>query len=212
MAKKSGTEFTSGDPLAAIDADLVRSAVAKLRVGDRLTSDERRAYKAFEKKREEESMRRHYSSVPQKMWREWSGRQTKVLKDQAQRYGIPIGATIDLSELALWLHDFFAKHGRKFSAPETDDPELQGTASPALEEQRREKAIMLRLQRLEREGTLVDKAYVDDKLEQLAAVLRRAGERLERRYDSDAKAILDEAINGFRREHAAMWPGDVSKR
>ena len=50
------------------------------------------------KKLKEEQLRwRYYRTIPQKHWKVMSGRQTKVLAEQAQRYGLPFGsASIDL--------------------------------------------------------------------------------------------------------------------
>ena len=59
-----------------------------------------------------------------------SGRQTKVLNEQADRYGLPLGGpVIDLPKLARALHDFLAANAKKLN---TDDTALLGGGnSPA---------------------------------------------------------------------------------
>lgn len=45
-----------------------------------------------------------------------SGRQTKVLNEQAERYGIPLGGrTINLPAVVRALHEFLARNARKLS-------------------------------------------------------------------------------------------------
>jgi hypothetical protein len=83
-----------------------------------------------------------------------SGRQTKVIHEQAVLYGIPFGgAAINLSEVVRSLHDFLAANARKLSAD--DDMLGSGVPSPALERYREERAIMAKLDRQERERQLV---------------------------------------------------------
>lgn len=63
----------------------------------------------------------HYHSIPQKHWREMSGRQARTLIEQAERYGIPFaGATVDLPAVVLALHDFFASNAAALSSTEAD--------------------------------------------------------------------------------------------
>ncbi len=68
-----------------------------------------------------------------------SGRQTKVINEQAERYGIPFGgATINLPTVVRALHDFLADNAVKLARD--DDPLMQGVGSPALERYREERA------------------------------------------------------------------------
>jgi len=77
----------------------------------------------------------------------------------------------------------------------TVDPLLAGSASPALEEYRRERAKLARLDRLERERELIPRDQVHTLLGQIALVIRSAGETLQRTYGAEAQAILDEALD-----------------
>lgn len=129
-----------------------------------------------------------------------SGRQAKVLKEQADRYGLPLGgATVNLPALARALHDFLAENAQKLSA----DDELMrgdGSSSPALERYREERAAIARLDRLEREGKLVDREQARDGMLRVASLLRTAGETLQRQFGTAAYEILDEALVDAERE------------
>lgn len=202
--KPKKSALLTGDPLAAINADLVFSAMAKLHEGTKPSQAEMRAFKAFEKRRDAESMDRHYAAVPQKLWREWSGRSNQVLREQRERYGIPIGRTIDLRLLAVWLHDFLAKHSKLLKGAQSDAENPEAIVSPALERQREARAKIAELELAEKEKSLVNVELMMPWLDKMASIIRRAGERIERQYGAEPKAILDESINAFRREVEAM--------
>jgi len=80
------------------------------------------------------------------------------------------------------------------------DPLLAGTDSPALEAYRRERAILARLDRLEREGELLPRDAVHDMLSRLAELLRDAGATFQREFGREAHAVLEEVLDGFERE------------
>jgi hypothetical protein len=123
-----------------------------------------------------------------------SGRQTKVLNEQAALYGIPFGgASINLPAVVRALHDFLAKNAQKLARD--DDPLMQGSLSPALEEYRGERVKLVRLERLEREGQLVPRDQARAAMSRIAAILREAGQTLERQFGSAAAEILNEALD-----------------
>ncbi len=84
------TPATSAD--ARVDADLVARAYRKVMEKAELTKEERRALKRHEREKEERLRWQYYEAIPQKHWRTMSGRQAKVINEQADRYGIPFGA------------------------------------------------------------------------------------------------------------------------
>jgi hypothetical protein len=128
-----------------------------------------------------------------------SGRQTKVLNEQAARYGIPFGgATINLSNVVKALHDFLAENAQKLARD--DDPDMQGSGSPALERYREERAAMARLDRLAREGELLPRDEVREALGRIASIVRSAGDMLQRSHGPGALDILTEALDDAQRE------------
>jgi hypothetical protein len=182
-----------------VDRDLVASAYRKLANKQELTKEERRALKRHERAKEEKLRWQFYRSIPQKHWRAMSGRQTKVLNEQAARYGIPFGGeTVNLPEAVKSLHDFLADNAAKLSRD--DDPLMQGSGSPALERYREERAAIAKLDRLERERQLVPRDQVREVLGRIASIVRGAGDSLQRQFGSAAIEALDEAMDDAERE------------
>lgn len=196
---KPATSSSGIESLPAAERELVTRAYQKLTAKQALSREEQSAWRRFEKGREERLRWQYYASIPQKHWRAMSGRQTKVLAEQAVRYGIPFGgASVDLPVVVRALHDFLAENAIKLARDE--DPLLSGASSPALERYREERAQLARLDRLEREGSLVPRDQARVALGRIAQHLRSAGETLERRFGPAALEILDEALDAARRE------------
>ena len=203
MAVKTKTveNDTSASSLAdRLDRDLAAKAYRKVMQGQEPTARERAALKRFEKEQEEQRRWQYYENIPKKHWRQMSGRQTKVINEQAALYGLPFGGPkINLPEFVAALHNFLAINARKLSAP--DDELMQGdSSSAALEQYRRERAKLARLDRLERERTLVQRDQVREGLGRIAAILRTAGQAIERQHGTEAGALLAEAIGEAKQE------------
>lgn len=183
-----------------VDQDLARAALQKRRLGQRPTREESRALARIEKAREEDLRWRYYRTIPQRHWREFSGRQAKVLREQAARYGLPFGErTVDLPAVVRALHDFLAANARKLAADEPGDP-------PALEKKREEDWRMARLKRHILEGAHLPRAEVHDALSRLAARIRRCGESLQRQFGPAALKILDDALSDAQLEIDNLYP------
>jgi hypothetical protein len=190
----------------AYDRRLAAEAVRKMARGEPLTVREQTALKRYEKERDENLRWKHYATIPQKHWRRMSGRQTKVINEQAVLYGIPFGGpTINLCEVVKALHDFLAANARKLSA----DYDLLGsdTSSPALERYREERAAIAKLDRLERERQLVRRDDVRMGLARVANILQTAGDLLAQHYGPGAAEIVTEALSDAERE-VDRWFGD----
>lgn len=160
---------------------------------DDLTNEERTAVKRHEKGKEERLRWQYYGAIPQKHWRQMSGRQAKILNEQAVRYGIPFdGATVSLPAVVRALHDFLADNKHKLARDEDDL--MVGPTSPALERYREERAAMARMMRLEREGELLPRDLVRQSLSKTATILRNAGESMQKQFGQSAADLLYEAI------------------
>jgi hypothetical protein len=189
----------TADAAARVDADLVARAYRKVMDRQELTKPERAALKRHEKEKEERLRWQYYTAVPQKHWRQMSGRQAKVINEQARRYGIPFGgSTVHLPSVIRAFHDFLAENAQKLARDE--DPLMQGSGSPALERYREERAAMARLDRLEREQKLLPRDVAREALGRVAAILRGAGDSLQRQYGPGAVEILYEALDDSQRE------------
>ncbi len=187
------------DAAARVDSDLVARAYRKVMNREDLTKPERAALKRHEKEKEERLRWQYYSSIPQKHWREMSRRQAKVINEQAARYGIPFGgALVNLADVVRGLHNFLADNAVKLARDE--DELLQGSGSPALERYREERALIAKLDRLEREGNLIPRDQVRQTLGRIASILRAAGDTLQRQFGEPAIEILYEALDDADRE------------
>ena len=181
------------------DTDVVKRAYRKVMEGQELSKEEHRTLKRHEAEKEERLRWKYYQVIPQKHWRQMSGRQSKVINEQAARYGIPFGGpAINLSAVVRALHDFLADNAVKLARD--DDPLMQGSGSPALERYREERAAIARLDRLEREGRLVPRDDVRQSLGRIAAILRGAGDALQRQFGTTAVEVLYEALDDAERE------------
>jgi hypothetical protein len=200
--------------VSALEKELVARAYRKRLNREELTRDERAAVARHEKGLEEQRRWQYYGSIPQKHWKQMSGRQTKVINEQADRYGLPFGGPfISLPKLARALHDFLAENAMKLARE--DDPLLQGgPSSPALERYREERAALARLDRLEREGALLPRDQVRQWLGRVAAIVRAAGDALQRQHGPAALELLYEALDDAQREidrAFSITNGDVTE-
>lgn len=185
--------------LTSLERKLAAEAYKKVLGGQQLTQREQTALKRFEKEKEERLRWQYYAAIPQKHWREMSGRQTKVINEQALRYQMPFGgAVVNLPAVVRALHDFLADNAHKLA--KDDDALMQGTGSPALERYREERALMARLDRLQREQQLLPRDEVREALARIATILRGAGETLQRQFGQGAADILYEALDDGERE------------
>lgn len=201
MAKtrKRAAPRRASDAASRVDSDLVARAYRKVMDREALTQQERQALKRHEKQKEETQRWQYYRSIPQKHWREMSERQTKVINEQAARYGIPFGgASIDLPNVVKALHDFLADNAQKLAR--VDDTLLSGPSSPALERYREERAELARLDRLERQRKLLPRDEVREALGRIATILRSAGDVIKRQFGTAAVEILHEALADAQRE------------
>lgn len=194
-----------------IDGPVLARAYRKVMDGKELTRSERETLKRHEKQKEERLRWLYYRAIPQKHWRQMSGRQTKVINDQATRYGIPFGgASIDLPNVVKALHDFLAENAQRLARE--DDGMLLGGSSPALERYREERAKLARLDRLERQSRLLPRDQVREALGRIAGILRDAGDTLLRQFGNSAAEIMLEALDDAEREIASFFGEDEERQ
>lgn len=184
-------------PITPEDRRLAQEALQAKQVGRRPTRDQAAALKRVTRVREEEEQRRACEAIPQKLWREWSGLQTKQINEQAARYGIPFGgAVINLREVVYRLHRFLAENAILLAR---DEEETDTGASEALEKWRHEKYLIARIERQRLEQQLLPRDAIHEGLTQIASILRRCGETLGRSYGLDAQTLFEEALDDCQR-------------
>jgi len=193
---------------AKIDQAVLQKANDKQKKRLGLSKREEQVLRNAQEIREELGFLDYCRRVPQKLYRLFSGRQTKVLQEQAERYGLPVaGAVIDLPRLIASLHGFLASNKYRFHDDAEGDPDMQGGDSPALERYRHEKALIARMERLEREGRLLKIEDVEKGFLALSEILRRSGETLQRVCGAEAHAIHEQGLADVAARFKAMFPG-----
>jgi len=152
-------ETVADDGLHAADKRLAVAALRKQADGLKPNRQELAALRRVEKARERAGRHTHYHNCPLADYRAMSGRQTKVLQEQAERHGIPCaGPVIDLAAVIRRFHDLLAEHRDALAAAKQDvGAGVPGSESRAEAMRRREIARAGREElRLERErGRLI---------------------------------------------------------
>lgn len=202
----SGADEGSHSPAAsrrltaseAADRELATSALQKRRRHQKPTREEMAALRRVEKQEEGRLRWEYYETVPQKHYREMTGRQTKLLQDVASRWAIPCDSrVISLPKVLRAFHDLLAKHSRVLSAAQgmgEDDMNGTGASSEALERYRQERFLLSRLERLERERVLLPREDVHAGLAHVAAFYRSMQEKLERSFGRDVADMMEEDL------------------
>ena len=185
--------------MASIDEKLSRqlaqSGIEKIKRGEKPSAREQSAISRLEKGREEELRWQYYKTVPQKHYRDMSGRQPKILIEQQTRYGIPFGgATVDLTTVLRKFHDLLAKYSHLFGS-EDDAALMGGGDSPNLERLRLASACLKEMDLEERRGTHVPRAEISPELVRLAGNVRIACEDVRRRWGNEPAELIIDAIN-----------------
>lgn len=194
MPKPPAASPSSAPPADPHDRALAAEALRKRQAGLRPSSQESAALRRVQKASDEASRWEHYRTIPQKHWRQMSGRQAKVINEQAALYGIPFdGATIDLPAVVRKLHDLLAEHGRKILAAE--DPE--GDPDTDL---KRIKAVRQKFAHQRDLGEWIAREDVHAGMAIFAEAIRRASERLQREHGPDAGRTLEEAFADVRKD------------
>lgn len=183
----------------------------KQKAGQTPSRSELSALTKLRSQREEEERWRHYRSVPKKHYVSMSGRAHKILDDQAARYGIPLmGPVVDLPALVTWFHDFLAENGPLLLRTVGTDQLLSGDIqdSPALEKLREETFKLKRLERLEKERSLLRRDQIHEGFATFAARLRACGDQLQKKCGPDALEILNSALEGGEQEILRVLGGE----
>ncbi len=183
------------------DQRLAMAALEKQRRGDKPTREEAAALRRVQRAQDDALRLEHFQDIRKKEWREWSGCQDKVLNEQCQRYGIPIGSPpIVLPTVVHWLHRFLAENAHRLGQAEEADS--------AMEEFRRVRTERERLL-LERERRQwLSRNAVHAGHSRIASLLRGAGDALDRQFGPVARKILNDALDNCQREVDRLLDAD----
>lgn len=191
--------------------ELLQTAVGKQNRGERLTKAELRAIADYEAEQDAERGKRFVRRVPKRLYQEWTGRQTKILHDQARLYGVPLeGATVDLVAVVTWLHEWLAANKHELAAIAKGESGPQGSRGELIVEQvenLRRKNRLLEQTLATREAELLPREVIHNQLARLASILRKAGAALVRRFGNEAGEIVHQALDDF----DATLAGEVAR-
>lgn len=176
---------------AVADNRLAAQAAKKIAEGKKPTPEEQRALRRVERSREEATRWEYYASIPHAHWRAMSGRQSKVINEQAQRHGIPFdGAKVNLAAVVKAFHDFLARNRDKLERPDE---------TPVEHELKAEQLRKLRRENDRAEGRTVDVDEEREDLELLATIIRELGEDLQKTYGREVGLRFAEALEEWDR-------------
>ena len=106
------------DPGREYDERLAKAYLDQSAKGEKTTRAEYLAYRRLRKAHDKAARLATFESITQAEWKEWSGRQAKIVNEQGRRYGAPFAsATFSLRSLAKWVHDFLAEQHDKLNRP-----------------------------------------------------------------------------------------------
>ena len=178
-----------------MENDAARMALERAAAGEKLTIAELRAIRVVENRRDSRDRWIHYETIPKKDYREMSGRQAKIINEQANRYGIPIaGRTISLPALLRWLHDFLAEK-QHILRRDVDDVAMNADTEAA-ERYRKAKAGQEEIKLAAMQGRYCDTEQILSGLGIYFGSLRESFHSLQKRVDRAACREIQEAING----------------
>lgn len=192
--KKPESPSMTADQKRRIDKHrrVAREWYERRQPGQRPSRDTQHAIDQVRKVEREAIVWESLNEIPQKCYLAGAQVRANQARDQLQRFGFPWGKHLSFFEFVHRFHNFLAEHQHRLLI--SDD---ERTEEAALISCRWERAKILKLERLEMEGTLVSRDEQRKALNHLAVILRGAGEHLQRYHGADAAAILTEAIDEF---------------
>lgn len=194
MAKKQVAKASE-----VLDQRLAAAALEKSRKGEKPTGQEAAALRRIEKAREERDRERFYRSVPKRYFLAMAGRQANSVNVMGRTWNMPVfERSVDLYEFVAWIFNFLAEHKHELkSIREGGHP---GNPSQVEDTRyKRERRRLLRFRRQQQEGNLLSRAEVHEGLAAIAAIYRRAGERLRKKFGDEAYQIIDEGWDNAQR-------------
>lgn len=170
--------------------------------------------KGFSISKTEESLIRRYDeqiaieirddfliNLPKGIYCKLSGRQQKVVDEQAVRYDIAIdGAKIDLYSVLKRFHDILAEWGPTIRELEGEEGSLRTEKLRKEIELLERKSKSLDLDIKNKQDEFIDRGTLRVRMEWLANKLRTVSERLGKRFGGDAQLLLNHALKQIEEE------------
>ena len=118
--------------------------------------------------------------------------------DSWRRNGMPGGGrAYNIKAIVFWLRN---QGPWRAKIPRGDDPMMSDANSPWMEEYRKERTLMARMDRKAREGELLNRDVIHMMHSRMAAINRRTGKRLEKKFGKEALDIFNSSFENAARE------------
>lgn len=185
-----------------LDAEMASAALKKRQAGIAPTRDEQAALRRVGKIKEEEQRWAFYGSIPKKHWIELTGRPAKVINEGSDNHDLPTsGPTIDLGSFLRRVYDILAANRHTLSGATGDGILPEGTSQQLkdryVEQQiaeKEERVKLLRIERLEKENTLILVDQVREVFAIAAKHIRESGVTIRRQFGADASRLLEDGL------------------
>lgn len=165
--------------------------------GQKLTTGQKSDLTWYQKQQAETIVENALADLPKKIYCKLSGRQVKVINEQAERYELPIGeATVDMYAAVAAFHDYLADHARAFG----NDEDLRA------EKIRKEIAVLERRAKIldgeikQQKSLYIEKADLHRRLTWLASKLQTLGERLGKTGGAECQNVVNEFLEELAEE------------
>lgn len=199
-ARPEPASVVEGIASAADRAAYIR-VLEQRRDGTRSTQTDLRAGKRWEEAEQLRVGLAFVAAIENKYLCAWANVQRQQINNAAERYGMPAkGPTWSVPELVHWVFRFLAKHGKHLKKRESEaDPLLMGVETPWLDQYRKERTLVVRVQRRELEKTMIPVATVREALQLAGTQLRQGAVLLKQDCPPRALEIYNEALDEYDR-------------
>jgi hypothetical protein len=139
------------------------------------------------------------------------GRQTTALNNAANTHGIPLAnTTVDIPEVLRWFHEFLAARSRK-KADSTRDGDDEGDGVAKRKQALEMATFELKLKMLQADfekkvGNSISADEVDRLFAWFEGELRKLGERLGKRFGSDAQNLFNDTLDRIGKHLEELMP------
>lgn len=152
------------------------------------------------------------NAMPRSFYCKMSARQTTVLTNQADTFGMPItpGSMVNVPRMLQWFHSFVSEWGPKIRANKLEKDRISELAEKKIEaeiEAINTKLIALQLDNEKKRGTAVPIAEVRQAFAWLSGEWRKFGERLGKKFGPDSQRLLNEFLERVESDAKNHIPG-----
>lgn len=152
------------------------------------------------------------NAMPRSFYCKLSARQTQVITNQADTFGLPIspGSMINVPRVLQWFHSYVSEWGPKVRANKLERDRVSELAEKKIEaeiEAINTKLIAMQLDVEKKRGSAVPIAEVRQAFAWLAGEWRKFGERLGKKFGADSQRLLNDFLERLEIDAKNHVPG-----